>query len=130
MPRHRVIGGILKEEMRYGENPQQSAGFYVTGEQRPGVATANLLQGKQLSYNNINDTDGAYELVAEFSSEKGPACAIIKHANPCGVATGLSLKEAYMRSLASDSNSAFGGTISLHQFLSGQTTSGRGVVWE
>lgn len=121
MPRYRTIGGVLKEEMRYGENPHQSAGFYVTGENRPGVATAKLLQGKQLSYNNINDTDGAFELIAEFSPEKAPACAIIKHANPCGVATGPTLKDAYLRALACDSTSAFGGIIALNQLLDGET---------
>lgn len=121
-PRHRVIGGVLREEMRYGENPHQTAGFYVTGENRPGVATATLLQGKQLSYNNINDTDGAFELIGEFSPEKtGPACAIIKHANPCGVATGPTLKDAYLRALACDSTSAFGGIIALNQLLDAET---------
>ncbi|MBY4608692.1 bifunctional phosphoribosylaminoimidazolecarboxamide formyltransferase/IMP cyclohydrolase [Rhizobium sp. 9T] len=120
-PRHRVIGGVLKEEMRYGENPHQKAAFYVTGEKRPGVSTAVLLQGKQLSYNNINDTDAAYELVAEFLPEKAPACAIIKHANPCGVATGSSLVEAYQRALACDSVSAFGGIIALNQILDAET---------
>ncbi|OWV66913.1 bifunctional phosphoribosylaminoimidazolecarboxamide formyltransferase/inosine monophosphate cyclohydrolase [Rhizobium sp. R339] len=120
-PRHRVIGGALKEEMRYGENPHQKAAFYVTGEKRPGVSTATLLQGKQLSYNNINDTDAAYELVAEFLPEKAPACAIIKHANPCGVATGASLVEAYRRALACDSVSAFGGIIALNQTLDAET---------
>ena len=98
-PRHRTFGGILKEELRYGENPHQSAAFYVTGEDRPGVATARLLQGKQLSYNNINDTDAAFELVAEFPASQAPACAIIKHANPCGVAIGGSLKDAYLKAL-------------------------------
>jgi phosphoribosylaminoimidazolecarboxamide formyltransferase/IMP cyclohydrolase len=107
--------------MRYGENPHQKAAFYVTGEKRPGVSTATLLQGKQLSYNNINDTDAAYELVAEFLPEKAPACAIIKHANPCGVATGPSLVEAYTRALACDSTSAFGGIIALNQTLDAQT---------
>ncbi|CDN50169.1 bifunctional phosphoribosylaminoimidazolecarboxamide formyltransferase/IMP cyclohydrolase [Neorhizobium galegae] len=121
IPRYRTIGGVLKEEMRYGENPHQSAGFYVTGENRPGVATAKLLQGKQLSYNNINDTDGAFELIAEFSPEKAPACAIIKHANPCGVATGPSLKDAYLRALACDSTSAFGGIIAVNQLLDAET---------
>ena len=121
-PQYRTIGGILKEEMRYGENPHQTAGFYVTGENRPGVATATLLQGKQLSYNNINDTDGAFELIGEFSPEKtGPACAIIKHANPCGVATGPTLKDAYLRALACDSTSAFGGIIALNQLLDAET---------
>ncbi|AUW45040.1 bifunctional phosphoribosylaminoimidazolecarboxamide formyltransferase/IMP cyclohydrolase [Rhizobium leguminosarum] len=120
-PRHRVIGGALKAEMRYGENPHQKAAFYVTGEKRPGVSTAALLQGKQLSYNNINDTDAAYELVAEFLPEKAPACAIIKHANPCGVATGSSLVEAYQRALACDSVSAFGGIIALNRTLDAET---------
>ncbi len=120
-PRHRTIGGVLKEEMRYGENPHQKAAFYVTGEKRPGVSTAVLLQGKQLSYNNINDTDAAYELVAEFLPEKSPACAIIKHANPCGVATGPTLLEAYKRALACDSVSAFGGIIALNQTLDAET---------
>jgi phosphoribosylaminoimidazolecarboxamide formyltransferase/IMP cyclohydrolase len=121
MPRHRTIGGVLKEEMRYGENPHQKAAFYVTGENRPGVATATLLQGKQLSYNNINDTDAAFELVAEFLPENAPACAIIKHANPCGVATGSTLLEAYNRALACDSTSAFGGIIALNSELDGET---------
>jgi phosphoribosylaminoimidazolecarboxamide formyltransferase/IMP cyclohydrolase len=121
MPAYRVVGGALKEKMRYGENPHQSAGFYVTGENRPGVATATLLQGKQLSYNNINDTDAAFELVAEFAPENGPACAIIKHANPCGVATGATLVEAYSRALACDSVSAFGGIIALNQMLDAAT---------
>ena len=120
-PAYRTIGGVLKEEMRYGENPHQKAAFYVTGENRPGVATATLLQGKQLSYNNINDTDAAFELVAEFLPENGPACAIIKHANPCGVATGPSLKEAYRRALACDPVSAFGGIIALNSRLDGET---------
>ncbi|MBB4066830.1 bifunctional phosphoribosylaminoimidazolecarboxamide formyltransferase/IMP cyclohydrolase [Gellertiella hungarica] len=117
IPRYRVIGGVLKEKMRYGENPHQSAGFYVTGENRKGVATATLLQGKQLSYNNINDTDAAFELVSGFLPENGPACAIIKHANPCGVAVGSSLVEAYKRALACDPTSAFGGIIALNRML-------------
>ncbi|MDX3928388.1 MAG: bifunctional phosphoribosylaminoimidazolecarboxamide formyltransferase/IMP cyclohydrolase [Shinella sp.] len=121
MPHHRVLRGVLKEEMRYGENPHQKAGFYVTGENRPGVATATLVQGKQLSYNNINDTDAAFELVAEFLPENGPACAIIKHANPCGVATGATLKDAYRRALACDPVSAFGGIIALNTVLDGET---------
>jgi len=122
IPRYRTIGGVLKEEMRYGENPHQSAGFYVTGEKRPGVATATLLQGKQLSYNNINDTDGAFELIGEFAPEvSGPACAIIKHANPCGVATGSTLKDAYLKALACDSTSAFGGIIAVNQLLDAAT---------
>lgn len=120
-PEYRAIGGVLKEKMRYGENPHQSAGFYLTGEKRPGVATATLLQGKQLSYNNINDTDAAYELVAEFLPENAPAVAIIKHANPCGVATGATLADAYRRALACDSVSAFGGVIALNRTLDAET---------
>lgn len=120
-PHYRAIGGVLKEKMRYGENPHQSAGFYLTGEKRPGVATATLLQGKQLSYNNINDTDAAYELVAEFLPETAPAVAIIKHANPCGVATGPTLLEAYKRALACDPVSAFGGVIALNRTLDAET---------
>lgn len=120
-PDYRAIGGVLKEKMRYGENPHQSAGFYLTGEKRPGVATATLLQGKQLSYNNINDTDAAFELVGEFPASNGPACAIIKHANPCGVATGETMLEAYKKALACDSVSAFGGVIALNQTLDAQT---------
>ncbi|OLP60388.1 bifunctional phosphoribosylaminoimidazolecarboxamide formyltransferase/IMP cyclohydrolase [Xaviernesmea oryzae] len=116
MPKNRTIGGTLSEELRYGENPHQKAGFYLTGEQRPGVATAKLLQGKQLSYNNINDTDAAFELVAEFQIGL-PACAIIKHANPCGVATAESLVEAYRRALACDSTSAFGGILAFNSEL-------------
>ena len=76
------------EQLRYGENPHQSAAFYRTAEQRPGVATARQLQGKELSYNNINDTDAAFECVAEFDPKRTAAVAIIKHANPCGVAEG------------------------------------------
>jgi phosphoribosylaminoimidazolecarboxamide formyltransferase / IMP cyclohydrolase len=121
MPRHRAVGGVLKEAMRYGENPHQQAGFYITGENRPGVSNAKLLQGKQLSYNNINDTDAAFELVAEFLPENGPACAIIKHANPCGVATGGSLVDAYKRALATDPVSAFGGIIALNSELDAET---------
>lgn len=121
VPMYRTIGGVLKEKMRYGENPHQSAAFYITGDDRPGVANATLLQGKQLSYNNINDTDAAFELVAEFAPKDGPACAIIKHANPCGVATGPTLVEAYKRALACDSVSAFGGIIALNQTLDAAT---------
>ena len=87
-PKTRAIAGKLAEALRYGENPHQSAAFYRTGEQRFGVATAMQLQGKELSYNNLNDTDAAYELVAEFDPKASAAVAIIKHANPCGVALG------------------------------------------
>jgi phosphoribosylaminoimidazolecarboxamide formyltransferase/IMP cyclohydrolase len=122
-PAYRTIGGALREEMRYGENPHQKAAFYVTGDQRPGVSNATLLQGKQLSYNNINDTDAAFELVAEFAPGNGPACAIIKHANPCGVATGGTLRDAYLKALACDSTSAFGGIVALNTLLDAETAS-------
>lgn len=120
-PRYRAVGGTLKDVMRYGENPHQSAGFYVTGEKRPGVATAELLQGKQLSYNNINDTDAAFELVGEFDPTHVAACAIIKHANPCGVAEGENLKDAYEKAFACDSTSAFGGIVAFNRELDAET---------
>jgi phosphoribosylaminoimidazolecarboxamide formyltransferase/IMP cyclohydrolase len=120
-PRRRAIAGTLRQTLRYGENPHQSAAFYTNGAVRPGVATATQLQGKELSYNNINDTDAAYELVAEFAPEAGPACAIIKHANPCGVARGATLAEAYSRAFDCDRTSAFGGIIALNQPLDGAT---------
>jgi phosphoribosylaminoimidazolecarboxamide formyltransferase/IMP cyclohydrolase len=116
-PHWRSFAGRLQEELRYGENPHQEAGFYVTGEKRAGVASARQLQGKQLSYNNINDTDAAFELVAEFEPERSAAVAIIKHANPCGVAEGASLVEAYRKALACDPVSAFGGIIALNRTL-------------
>jgi len=116
-PATRVIAGKLAEALRYGENPHQSAAFYRTGEQRFGVATATQLQGKELSYNNLNDTDAAYELVAEFDPEASAAVAIIKHANPCGVALGSSLAQAYTKALACDPVSAFGGIVALNRPL-------------
>ena len=116
-PSWRTFGGKLAASMRYGENPHQKAGFYVTGDRRPGVATARQLQGKQLSYNNVNDTDAAFELVGEFDPARTAAVAIIKHANPCGVAEGASLKDAYLAALACDPVSAFGGIVALNQTL-------------
>lgn len=113
-PAWRAFGGRLNSELRYGENPHQSASFYVTGEARPGIATAEQLQGKALSYNNLNDTDAAFELVSEFPNADGPAVAIIKHANPCGVAVGASPAEAYRSALRCDPVSAFGGIIALN----------------
>jgi phosphoribosylaminoimidazolecarboxamide formyltransferase/IMP cyclohydrolase len=116
-PAYRAVGGRLAEALRYGENPHQSAAFYRTPEQRLGVATARQMQGKQLSYNNINDTDAAYECVAEFDPVRTAACAIIKHANPCGVAEGASLLDAYRKALACDPVSAFGGIVALNRPL-------------
>jgi phosphoribosylaminoimidazolecarboxamide formyltransferase/IMP cyclohydrolase len=115
-PAYRAFGGKLAEALRYGENPHQNAAFYRAPEQRYGVATARQAQGKQLSYNNINDTDAAYECVAEFSG-RGPACVIVKHANPCGVAEGANLVEAYRKALACDPTSAFGGIVALNGTL-------------
>ncbi len=119
-PRWRSFAGHLRQALRYGENPHQHAAFYVTGERRFGVATATQLQGKELSYNNINDTNAAYELVAEFGTST-PACAIIKHANPCGVALGGSLAEAYRSALACDPVSAFGGVLAFNLALDSET---------
>ena len=116
-PKYRAFGGKLVEPMRYGENPHQAAAFYKTAEVRPGVSTAVQVQGKQLSYNNINDTDAAFELVAEFDPARTAACAIIKHANPCGVAEGATLAEAYAKALRCDPVSAFGGIIAFNRPL-------------
>ena len=119
-PTWRAFGGRLGQALRYGENPHQSAALYVTDCSRFGVATAKQVQGKELSYNNINDTDAAFELVSEF----GPgtcAVAIIKHANPCGVAVGSTLADAYLKALACDPTSAFGGIIALNQTIDAAT---------
>lgn len=117
MPLWRTIGGRLAQELRYGENPHQRAAFYRTAETRPGVATATQHQGKELSYNNLNDTDAAFELVAEFDPAQSAAVAIIKHANPCGVAESASLKDAYLAALRCDPVSAFGGIIALNRAI-------------
>jgi len=116
-PDFRALGGRLIQSLRYGENPHQTAAFYRTPDKRPGVATARQLQGKELSYNNINDTDAAYECVAEFDSVRTAACVIVKHANPCGVAEGADLISAYRKALACDSTSAFGGIVALNRRL-------------
>ncbi|PTQ70226.1 bifunctional phosphoribosylaminoimidazolecarboxamide formyltransferase/IMP cyclohydrolase [Celeribacter persicus] len=120
-PRRRVVAGQIKQTLRYGENPHQSAAFYVDGSERPGVATAVQHQGKELSYNNINDTDAAFELVAEFDPAETPAVAIIKHANPCGVAKGATLLEAYQNAFDCDRTSAFGGIVALNKALDAET---------
>jgi phosphoribosylaminoimidazolecarboxamide formyltransferase/IMP cyclohydrolase len=122
-PDYRAVGGHLAEKMRYGENPHQSAGFYLTPEKRFGVATARQVQGKQLSYNNVNDTDAAFECVAEFDPARTAAVAIIKHANPCGVAEGASLLEAYEKALRCDPVSAFGGIVALNRKLDAKAAS-------
>ncbi len=120
-PRRRAFAGEIKQTLRYGENSHQQAAFYTDGTNRPGVATAVQLQGKELSYNNINDTDAAYELVAEFAPSDSPAVAIIKHANPCGVAIGASLVEAYQKAFDCDRTSAFGGIVALNMPLDAAT---------
>lgn len=117
-PRRISFSGNWKQTLRYGENPHQKAALYLDGSGRPGVATATQVQGKELSYNNLNDTDAAFELVSEFTE---PTVAIIKHANPCGVATGDTLHEAYKDALRCDSVSAFGGIIAVNQSLDAAT---------
>ena len=114
-PKRIAMAGSLRQTLRYGENPHQQAAFYVSGnDPRPGIATATQVQGKELSYNNLNDTDAAYECVAEFDH---PAVVIVKHANPCGVATGSSLADAWDRALRCDPTSAFGGIVAVNRLL-------------
>ena len=113
LPSRFAISGTRRQTLRYGENPHQQAAFYVT-DQRPGIATARQIQGKELSYNNLNDTDAAFECVAEFAD---PTVVIVKHANPCGVATAASLAEAWDSALRCDPESAFGGIIAVNRTL-------------
>jgi phosphoribosylaminoimidazolecarboxamide formyltransferase/IMP cyclohydrolase len=107
------VSGRLQQTLRYGENPHQAAAFYVNGA-RPGVATAKQVQGKELSYNNLNDTDAAFECVAEFEA---PTVVIVKHANPCGVAEGADLASAWDLALRCDPVSAFGGIVAVNRVL-------------
>jgi phosphoribosylaminoimidazolecarboxamide formyltransferase/IMP cyclohydrolase len=116
-PARKTIAGTLRQSMLYGENPHQPAAFYAFPNPRPGVATARQVQGRELGYNNINDTDAAFELVAEFDPTETAAVAIIKHANPCGVALGPDLKTAYERALQCDPVSAFGGVVATNRRL-------------
>jgi phosphoribosylaminoimidazolecarboxamide formyltransferase / IMP cyclohydrolase len=116
-----AVAGQRRQVLRYGENPHQQAAFYVTRTPsgtppgtRPGIATARQLQGKELSYNNLNDTDAAFECVAEFD---GPTVVIVKHANPCGVATAGTLAEAWAAALRCDPTSAFGGIVAVNRTL-------------
>jgi phosphoribosylaminoimidazolecarboxamide formyltransferase/IMP cyclohydrolase len=123
-PKHFSLPGTLRQTLRYGENPHQSAAFYVSpqnGQIRAGVATARQVQGKELSYNNLNDTDAAYELAAEFDPAESAAVVIVKHANPCGVAIGSSQLDTYQRALRCDPVSAFGGIIALNRTLDADT---------
>ncbi|MCH8997605.1 MAG: bifunctional phosphoribosylaminoimidazolecarboxamide formyltransferase/IMP cyclohydrolase [Proteobacteria bacterium] len=123
LPARLVVSGTRRQVLRYGENPHQEAALYAAGPAQPGVASAEQLQGKELSYNNLNDTGAAFELVSEFQPPEfeTPAVAIIKHANPCGVALGSTLAEAYARALACDPVSAFGGIIAVNGPLDGAT---------
>ncbi|GBQ22196.1 bifunctional phosphoribosylaminoimidazolecarboxamide formyltransferase [Acetobacter estunensis NRIC 0472] len=118
LPERFTLAGQRREELRYGENPHQKAAFYTDGSTRPGVATARQIQGKALSYNNLNDTDAAFEAVAEFTD---PAVVIVKHANPCGVATANSLSSAWDHALRCDPVSAFGGIVALNGTLDEET---------
>ncbi|MFZ5792837.1 MAG: bifunctional phosphoribosylaminoimidazolecarboxamide formyltransferase/IMP cyclohydrolase, partial [Pseudomonadota bacterium] len=109
------------QALRYGENPHQSAAFYTaSGPHARGIGQARQVQGKELSYNNLNDADAALDLVSEFR-EAAPTCVIVKHANPCGVATGTTLEQAYAAAFACDTVSAFGGIIALNRALDGAT---------
>ena len=119
--KYKSIGGIEHQNLRYGENPHQKAKFYNDGSNVCGLITANQIQGKGLSYNNINDTNAAFELVSEFDPSLKSAVAIIKHANPCGVATGDNLSSTYKKALRCDSVSAFGGIIALNKELDSET---------
>ena len=120
------ISGELRQSLRYGENPHQKAAFYTYGNAQPGIATARQVGGKELSYNNINDTDAAFELVSEFEQ---PAIAIIKHANPCGVAIADSIAEAYTKALACDPVSAYGGIIAANRTLDVATVQAIGTLF-
>ena len=113
LPKRITLSGIRLQPLRYGENPHQLAALYVTSD-RPGIAHARQMQGKELSYNNINDTDAALECVAEFA---GAAVVIVKHANPCGVATARDLRTAWVSALACDPVSAFGGIVAVNRLL-------------
>jgi phosphoribosylaminoimidazolecarboxamide formyltransferase / IMP cyclohydrolase len=117
-PQRLTLSGVRQSRLRYGENPHQQAAFYTTSETRPGVATARQAQGKSLSYNNLNDTDAAFEAVAEFGR---PAVVIVKHANPCGVAEAETISAAWDAALACDPVSAFGGIVALNRTLNGET---------
>lgn len=120
-PAYRVFGGKRIEALRYGENPHQAAAFYAGSETRPGVATAKQIQGKALSYNNLADADAAFELASEFDAESGPAVVIVKHANPCGVATGKDVLDAYERAFSADPVSAFGGIVAFNSEIDAET---------
>ncbi len=114
------FGGRKTQDLRYGENPHQNAAAYKSSDGRVGVLDATQVQGKELSYNNINDTDAALDAISEFDAAVA-ACVIVKHANPCGVATAPTIAEAYRQALICDPVSAFGGIIAFNQKLDGET---------
>ncbi len=116
-PPRMTLTGTLRQTLRYGENPHQQAAFYSNGT-RPGIATAQQIQGKELSYNNLNDTDAAFECVAEFDR---PTVVIVKHANPCGVASGATLADAWAAALRCDPVSAYGGIVAVNRTLDEET---------
>lgn len=118
-PAWQAFGGPRVQTLRYGENPHQTAAFYRNTQARVGVSTARQVQGKELSYNNLNDTDAAYELIGEFDAATHAAVAIIKHANPCGVAVADDLRTAYLEALSCDPVSAFGGIVACNRILDG-----------
>ncbi|HLH11312.1 MAG TPA: bifunctional phosphoribosylaminoimidazolecarboxamide formyltransferase/IMP cyclohydrolase [Methylovirgula sp.] len=120
-PSYRAFAGRRIETLRYGENPHQSAAFYALPERGPGIASARQLQGKQLSYNNVGDTDAAFDLVSEFDPARHAAVAIIKHANPCGVAQAATLADAYRLALRCDPVSAYGGIVAVNRKLDAET---------
>lgn len=119
MPNRHTVTLTKRQELRYGENPHQQAALYTLGE-ASGVAMAEQLQGKELSFNNFLDLDAAWNLASEFDE---PVCAIIKHTNPCGVATADSLLQAYQKANATDPVSAFGGIIAFNRPVEGETAS-------
>src|SRR5690606_2507912 len=118
MPRYLPLPAVRAARLRYGENPHQGAALYLDGSDAPGPATALLLQGKPLSFNNVADADAAFEAVAEHA---GPSIVIVKHANPCGVASAPSLAEAYRRALACDPVSAYGGIVAANRPIDRET---------
>ena len=120
-PTFLALGGRKVQDLRYGENPHQQAAAYRHHDGRIGVLDARQLQGKELSYNNINDADAALEAIAAFGVKDEAACVIVKHANPCGVALGRNPLDAYRKALACDSVSAFGGIIAFNRKLNGET---------
>ncbi|MFO0992711.1 MAG: bifunctional phosphoribosylaminoimidazolecarboxamide formyltransferase/IMP cyclohydrolase [Hyphomicrobiales bacterium] len=116
-PERLTISGRLLQSLRYGENPHQQGAFYRSGVSATGLAAARQIQGKELSYNNINDADAALECVSEFDPKTSAACVIVKHANPCGVALGETVAEAYAKALRCDPVSAFGGIVAFNRAI-------------